>query len=730
MTLSKQLYIIISFIFFMIFTGNFIISVNTFRDYLQTESITKSQDTATLLGMSLKSLIDNKTDPEIKSIIRAISNRGFYKEIRLEDVEFNFTKEDLLKKANLDSSYEIKDITIDKKYGEIVSSKGDDELEKELAELEGSSEMDIADDRSEVIYSFIPSSSFKNGDNLNISFTAIKGSKVVKSNIKIKINKVLVSVSRDEKFESVPQWFIDLLPMQMVETKSEISNGWKTKAIIYVSANAGEAYYKLYIQAKDAMIYAIVSFTISILMLVVFLRFILKPLKDIEALAKSISQGDFKVIEKLPWTTELRNVSISMNDMSMKIKNMITKLNANLEKMTAQLSKDELTGLQKEQTFQTDMKQMFIKKEDGYVLSVKINDLAGFAKNNSHSEVNKFLKEFAVLLDNCDDEDLNAYRFFGSSFAIITKKTDHKDIEKITKTLKKSLDYLSEKYNIKNVANIGVTPFNPISTTSDILASANEAYEMAKQIGPNEAYIRDKNDLARDMLEWKDLIFDIIDNSKFTVGYINEAISMDKKDILTQEAFTSAKDKNGSTIPIGTFISIAEQYNKVIDFDEAVIMQVIKDIRSNNIRHEILINLAFDSLIDQEFKSWLADKLIENSDIASQLIFSVTAYGCVRDIVAFKKFIDLVHTNGAKIILKRFETKFVPLDNLKDLNLDYIRLAREYTSGIVDDASKQNFVESVCELSKLLNIKVFAESVKDDESFEKLFELGLYGASK
>ena len=68
------------------------------------------------------------------------------------------------------------------------------------------------------------------------------------------------------------------------------------------------------------------------------------------------------------------------------------------------------------------------------------------------------------------------------------------------------------------IAHIGVTPFNPISTTDAILAQANEAYEMAKQVGNNEAFIRNKDDLARDMLEWKELIKDIVYNSKFTVG--------------------------------------------------------------------------------------------------------------------------------------------------------------------------------------------------------------------
>ncbi|MEA3554635.1 MAG: EAL domain-containing protein [Campylobacterota bacterium] len=728
MTLSKQLYIIISFIFFMIFTGNFIISVTNFKNYLIVESTTKSQDTATSLGMSLKSLIDDKTDSEIKSTIRAIANRGFYKEIRLEDVEFNFSKDDLIiKNSKLDDSYEIKNVRVDISDGEIISSSVDNELENELLKLEG--ETAIVNN-NKIVYSFIASKNFPNNKMLTINYTAFNDTTSLDLSTQIEINKVLVQVVRKEKFEGIPQWFIDALPMKMVETKSEISNGWKTKAIIYVSANAGDAYAQLYEQAKGAIYYAMVSFLISIVILIFFLRFILKPLKDIESLAKDISQGRFKTIKKLPWTKELKNVSLSMNDMSSKIKNMISKLNKNLEKMTEQLSRDDLTGLQQEQTFNTDMKQMFIKKEDGYVFSVKIYHFGEFAKNHSNNVDNNFLKEFANILKNCD-EDILTYRFYGSTFTMISKRTQYKDIEQIVLKLKQEFEKLSLKYELSSVAHIGATPFNPISTTEDILALANEAYEAAKQVGSNEFYIRDKSDLARDMQEWKELIFDIIDNNKFKVGYINQEISMsDNETVLLEEAFTSATDKNGKSIPIGTFVSVAEEYNKVIDFDKAVISKIIKYIKENNIKHQILINLAFDSLMDSDFKIWLENILIENKDISQQLAFSVTAYGCVRDIEAFKVFIELVHKNNAKVILKRFETKFIPLNSLKELNLDYIRLARDYTNGISTDKSKQSFVESVCELSKLLNIKVFAESVSDKDSFLKLKELGIYGASK
>jgi len=710
----------------MIFTGNFIISVNNFTQYLQIESKTKSQDTATSLGVRLKPLINEDiNDPEIGLIISAIGNSGFYKEIRLEIAQFELTNNDLLMNHNLESEFKIKNVHVNEKDGTIVNEEEDNDIANQLALLEGGDSIDLIEQTK---YTFIPNKDFPNNKDLQVSFTAYSENEEKELTTDITINRIPVQITREEKFENIPQWFINKIPLHMVETKSEIAK-WKTQAIIYVSANAGDAYAKLYEQAKGAIYYAVISFTISLIILIVFLRFILKPLTRIEILAKEISQGNFLTIQKLPWTTELKNVSTSMNDMSAKIKNMISKLNKNLEKMTDQLSKDDLTGLQLEQTFQTDMKQMFIKKSDGYVMSIKVDNFSTFAKNNPHKTVDQFLKDFANILKTSENSD--SYRFFGSTFALISKNNEQKSIEKSIDQLKISFEKLADQYGLSSVVHIGVTPFNPISTTDDILAQANEAYEMAKQIGNNEAFIRNKNDLARDMLEWKNLIFDIISNNLFKVGYINQSLSMENhNEILLEEAFTSASDKKNKNIAIGTFVSIAEKYDMVIDFDKAVIKQVINDIQKENIKHEILINLAFDSLINNDFKYWVKKTLQQYSSIANQLVFSVTAYGCVRDTQSFKDFIELVHNQNAKVILKRFETKFIPLDTLKDFQLDYIRLARDYTTNISNDQSKQSFVESICELSKLLNIKVFAENVKEEQCFESLKELGVYSASK
>ena len=742
MSLSKQLYIIISIIFFMIFTGNFIISVKNTKEYLEIESVTKAQDTATSLGMSLRNLLKDKSDPEIESIIYAIANRGFYKEIRLENSYFSLKDSDLIKNSKdlSDGKWQISDLKIDEKIGKIDTLTSVSSMENELNALENPTQENIQENESiaevENIYSFVPNKEYKNNNNITVYFTATKiDGKKIDTSASINIDKILVKVSRDVRFDYIPQWFINLIPMELEEKSSEISDGWQTSAIIYVSANPGDAYAKLYEQAKGAMIYAAVAFVISILILFVFVQYILKPLKNLEKLANNIAVGKFGTIQQLPWTTEIKAVAIAFNDMSTKIEAIINRLNNTLENLSKKLSTDDLTGLCLKQNFETDMKKMFINKSTGYVFVIKIADLVTFAKSHTTSEVNDFIKKFAQILKNsklAQKPKTTAYRFFGSEFALIAKDFTYQDAIDFTNLLQKNFEELSLEFNKKEIVHIGGTPFNPIGTTPEILQSANQAYEKATLIGTNEFFITDTNELARDMESWRNLIFDIINNSKFDINYIGNCkkLNSTSDEIVMQEAFANIKDKDGNIIPIGTFVSIAEKYEKIVDFDKSVTEKVINYILINNLKHDISINLSLESINNTAFIAWLEKKIIEHKNIASQLVFSATAYAVAKDVDKFKFFADEMHKCGAKVIIKRFETKFIPLGNLKDFNLDYIRLARDYTCDINKDYSKQSFIESISELATLLNIKVFAENVKDDEDMEFLKKYNLYAVSR
>lgn len=725
MSLSKQLYLMITLIFLALFVGNTIISIKNTKEYLQMESTTKASDTATALGMMIKPYIKDKNDPEIRSIINAVSDSGFYEEIRLENAFYSFNNKNIIDESIADN-YEILDLKIKNGDGILVVNN-DKNIENELMMLENDSEKSSLDNESKT-YLFTPNTNFKDGDSITITYNLKDNGQLVSKESKIKLSKVLFQSSRDTKFSNVPQWFIDILPLHLSPQSSEISDGWKTAAIIFVSPNGGIAYSKLYEQIKSLLIYTTIAFAIVMLLLTLFIKLILKPLKTIENLANKISNGYFEQIEKLPWTTELKTVSLAINGMSLKIKNMITKLTKDVENVSKKLELDGLTNLPIKHTFDVNLKESFVSKQSGHIFFIKISNLKDYAIVNSTHETDKLLIDFATILSNVKNS--KAYRFYGAEFALITLNTTNEEVLNITKSLKLSFEELGEKISNLDIANIGISSFDSRSNITNVISVCNEAYEMAKQIGPNEAYLKEAQDDGRNKAQWGDLICDIVDNFKFEMNYIGDIKDVKNSKTIIQEAFASIYDDNNKEIPIGTFVSIAEERNKIVDFDKAVILKVISNILDNNIQHKISINLSFDSIQDISFVNWLTSTINQKSSIANKLVFSLTAYSIAKYTNNFNNFVRIIQKNGSEIMIKRFESKFIAIENLKDINPNCIRLARDYTTDINFETNKQMIVDSIIQISKLYNIKVYAESVTNELDYNFVSNLGIDGASK
>ena len=87
MSLSKQLLILISLIFLIVFSVSFYLSMSNIRNYLEVESEVHVQDTATSLGLSLSPHMDDESDPILLTMMSAIFDMGYYKEMRLENVD-------------------------------------------------------------------------------------------------------------------------------------------------------------------------------------------------------------------------------------------------------------------------------------------------------------------------------------------------------------------------------------------------------------------------------------------------------------------------------------------------------------------------------------------------------------------------------------------------------------------------------------------------------------------
>ena len=86
MTLLRQLIIVIVILFTLLFAGSVLINVSNTRTYLNNQLRTISEDMATSLGMSLSPHIAKQEMAIVESMISAVSDSGYYREVAYTDV--------------------------------------------------------------------------------------------------------------------------------------------------------------------------------------------------------------------------------------------------------------------------------------------------------------------------------------------------------------------------------------------------------------------------------------------------------------------------------------------------------------------------------------------------------------------------------------------------------------------------------------------------------------------
>ena len=634
MSLSKQLLILLSALFLMIFSVNFGLSVNNIKAYMEGEAQNHAQDTATSLGLSLSPYMINSSDPIIKTMASAIFDMGYYREIRLQD-------------AN---------------------------------------------------------------------------------------NHEFIRLTNDKAVEGVPDWFIHYLPMKLASAKSEISSGWNITGVVHVTVNPAFAYSKLYEQAKTAFYYSLAAFVISMLLLVMLLRLTLRSLQRLNQLALNIAEGRFETLKVLPWTSEVKNVAISMNTMSQKIEATFAALNHKLQAMGSSLLNDDLTGLCKKSVFETDIMALLSEHNPAYLLLIKIDSLPALAQEQGSDVIDQLLKAFAEQLQALSkqhaDAGIKSYRYYGGEFAMLVKTDQINRIHSIGQQLTTTLSQLGEKYARSDLAHIGISPVSPDCTPENLLESVYEAYQQACLIGANSYYVRSQTDSARDMVAWKQLVFNRIDTAAYALTYQGQIHTFANQQLLMEEVFTEVRGEDGQVVAIAPFIAIAEKFEKMLDLDKSVIEKTLQHIQNNTIQHAIAVNLSTQTIKSSEFRLWL-EKLFKSHTVAAkQLVFSFSAYAIAKDVPSFVSFFYTIHQWGGRVMIKRFETQSMSPDLLKQLKPDFVRLARELSHNLNQSQQKQDFVIAMQQLCALLDITLLAENVQEDSDYQTLNAIGILGASR
>jgi len=380
------------------------------------------------------------------------------------------------------------------------------------------------------------------------------------------------------------------------------------------------------------------------------------------------------------------------------------------------------------------LKDILSQGQSGYAALLKFDDLAAIAKDQGNDAVNQLLIDFAQLLEETHKSEprCTVYRLYGSEFALLCPTFTPDEMIALAESLKSEIANLGMQYNIDDLVHTGIIRYERSSDFNKLSPAMVEAYEQARKIGHNAYFIQEESISSMSDLDWKSTVSNAIENNMPEITFTSEAYNYASEPPVKvmEEAFTLVKDSSGNPLSIGTFFSMAQEFGLEEELDKCIVNKIITLMDETQQSVPVTINLSMTAISSTSFAEWLQARIARSHISPELLVFSATAYSAAKDLSAFANFSILVKALGAKTLLKRYSSDIIEIDLLKELHIDYIRLTRDLTNNIRSNSNKSDLLDIMHEVSNLLDIKVIAENVVNDDDFELVKKSGLFGIGR
>ena len=192
-------------------------------------------------------------------------------------------------------------------------------------------------------------------------------------------------------------------------------------------------------------------------------------------------------------------------------------------------------------------------------------------------------------------------------------------------------------------------------------------------------------------------------------------------------------DASGEVVTPDKFLTAAERYQLATDIDRWVVQYALEILSSAAPRlasmdAHFAINISGQSLGDEQFPSYLEQKLREYDLPAGMLSFEITETAAVANIVRAETLIRRLQDLGHSIALDDFGRGLSSLTYLKSLPVSHLKIDGGLVRDLAGNARSRAAVTAIVQLSQAMKLETTAECVESESILAAVGQLGVtYG---
>ncbi len=201
-------------------------------------------------------------------------------------------------------------------------------------------------------------------------------------------------------------------------------------------------------------------------------------------------------------------------------------------------------------------------------------------------------------------------------------------------------------------------------------------------------------------------------------------VSADTRQIAFYECLVRMLGTDGSLIPAGQFIPIAEQLGLCRMIDQRVLELSVGLVKADpNLR--ISFNVSSLTASDHDWLVQLHRLTGGDRTLTRRLIVEITETMAIADLDETAAFVDMLKEIGCMVALDDFGAGFTSFRNLKSLAVDIVKLDGSFIKNLKQDRANRIFVQSMVDLAKNFGMETVAEMVGDEETAAMLKDAGV-----
>ncbi len=408
------------------------------------------------------------------------------------------------------------------------------------------------------------------------------------------------------------------------------------------------------------------------------------------------------------------------------------------EQLKAVTSLDALTGLPNRQRFEESLEESLIlvrrAKTHSALLFMTVDNVPQINASAGIVGTDGVISALAgVLRDNLPEGSLA--RFSDSSFATILPETSTDEArvkaEKLCQLVHDRLFDIPGGKTLQTSLSIGVAMMGETAPDApEILSRAINAAEkvklLSKGVGNGVNVYNPAENAAANDSALRELLAEALEQNKFKILF-QPLFDVEDESAQFFEVFVRLPLADGKLMTPDEFMPIAQRYQLGAKIDRWVMINACKRLKEHLTKHpgtRLLINLTAESVQDSTLAD-LAGKLSKAIDPKGQpLVIQFSENDVVTYLKQAKEHTGLLKAAGCAVSITNFGCTVNPLNTLKHVDADYIKLDKSFTQ----DLSKEEHLEMTKKMAlsiNELNKRLIVSYVENAGTVSKLWTMGV-----